>query len=246
MGVRGDTGDPCNRSASGGSDFCFAHGPQEGDRRIIDQRYDVYHCPADGQKLKWLGTKKNRHRCDTCGGVLISGKEIAPVLLENILELPEALDEGSVVECPTCIPDSGQAEGEVSLSNFIVEWQFFGQKELGYFDVTYHGVSNIGHCEVCGSTWFSGPGEHDALGLKIGKNRTELWTPHLLRAPGCFEKRWQYNLRDERVKRITAKKEKEEKQQEKQCKHVDSNGQQCNREKMQKKGAAYCYKHRPK
>ena len=30
------------------------------------------------------------------------------------------------------------------------------------------------------------------------------------------------------------------------CQHVNSNGQQCNREKMQKKGAAYCYKHRPK
>ena len=61
-----------------------------------------------------------------------------------------------------------------------------------------------------------------------------------------FEKRWQSKLRDERVKRITAKKEKEEKQKEKQCKHVDSNGQQCNREKMQKKGAAYCYMHQPK
>ena len=33
---------------------------------------------------------------------------------------------------------------------------------------------------------------------------------------------------------------------EKQCQHVNSNGQPCNREKMQKKGAAYCYKHRPK
>ena len=48
------------------------------------------------------------------------------------------------------------------------------------------------------------------------------------------------------MKRIIAKKEKEEKQKEKQCKHIDSNGQQCNREKMQKKGADYCHKHRPK
>jgi len=246
MGVREDTGEPCNRSASGGSDFCFAHRSQEGDQRILDQRYDVYHCPDDGQKLNWLGPKKNRHRCDTCGGVLMSGKEIDPVLLENILGLPEALDEGSVVECPTCIPDSGQAEGEVSFSNFTVEWQFFGQKELGYFDVTYHGVSNVGHCEVCGSTWFPGPGERDALGLKIGKNRRELWRHLRATSAGMFEKRWQSKLRDERVKRITAKKEKEEKQKEKQCKHVDSNGQRCNREKMQKEGAAYCYKHRPK
>ena len=48
------------------------------------------------------------------------------------------------------------------------------------------------------------------------------------------------------MKQITAKEEREEKQKEKQCKHVDSDGQRCNREKMQKKGAAYCYKHRPK
>ena len=210
MGVREDTGDPCNRSASGGSDFCFAHRPQEGNRRIIDQRYDVYHCPDDGQELKWLGTKKNRHRCDTCGGVLMSGKEIAPVLLENILELPEALDEGSVVECPTCIPDSGQAEGEVSLSNFTVEWQFFGRKELGFFDVTYHGVSNVGHCEVCGSTWFSGPGEHDALGRKIPMyTKKEVWRNLDYRTTELFGEHAQSFLRDERVKRVIAKEEKE-------------------------------------
>ena len=245
IGIREDTGEPCKRPVSGGSDFCFAHKPQEGDARILNLQHDVYHCPDDGEKL-WYLPKKGYHRCDTCGGVLMSGKEIDPVLLENILGLPEALDEGSVVECPTCIPDSGQAEGEVSFSNFTVEWQFFGRKELGFFDVTYHGVSNVGHCEVCGSTWFPGPGERDALGLKIGKNRRELWRHLRATSAGMFEKRWQSNLRDERVKRITAKKEKEEKQKEKQCKHVDSNGQRCNREKMQKEGAAYCYKHRPK
>ena len=236
MGVREDTGDPCNRSASGGSDFCFAHRPQEGNRRIIDQRYDVYHCPDDGQELKWLGTKKNRHRCDTCGGVLMSGKEIAPVLLENILELPEALDEGSVVECPTCIPDRGLTEGGVFLSNFVVEWYF---ETGGHFPIIRRGLTNIGHCKECGSTWFSGPGEHDALGRKIPMyTKKEVWRNLDYRTTELFGEHVQSLLRDERVKRIIAKEEKEEKQKEQQCTHVDSNGQQCNREKMQKKAAA--------
>ena len=149
MGLREDTGEPCNRSASGGSDFCFAHRSQEGDQRILDQRYDVYHCPDDGQKLNWLGPKKNRHRCDTCGGVLISGKEIDPVLLENILGLPEVAEEELVVECPTCSTDSDLSDGESPLSNFAVEWLFYVAKSK-YHGVTYRGVSNVGHCKVCG------------------------------------------------------------------------------------------------
>ena len=244
LGVREDTGDPCKRSADSGSDFCFAHRPQEGNEKLLNLQHDVYHCPDDGQKL-WYVPKWKQHRCDMCSGVLLNAKEIDPVMLENILELSEVAEEGLVVECPTCSTDSDLSEGESPLSNFAVEWAFYVSKSQ-YHGVTYHGVSNVGHCEVCGSTWFPGPGERDALGLKIGKNRRELWRHLRATSAGMFEKRWQSNLRDERVKRITAKKEKEEKQKEKQCKHVDSNGQQCNREKMQKKGAAYCYKHRPK
>ena len=45
---------------------------------------------------------------------------------------------------------------------------------------------------------------------------------------------------------VARKAEEKERKKEKLCQHVNSNGQQCNREKMQKKGAAYCYKHRPK
>ena len=174
----------------------------------------------------------------------MSEKGIDQAGLENILQLSEAPDEGSVVECPTCIPDGGLTEGGVFLSNFVVEWFF----EIGsHFPTTFRGVSNIGHCKECGSTWFSGPGEHDSLGKKIPiYAKRELWRNLDYRTTEFFGEHSQSFLRDERVKRIIAKKEKEEKQKEKQCKHVDLNGQQCNREKMQKKGAAYCYKHRPK
>ena len=51
IGMRVDTGDRCNRSASSGSDFCFAHRPQEGDQMILYVDEDVYHCPHDGQEL---------------------------------------------------------------------------------------------------------------------------------------------------------------------------------------------------
>jgi len=250
IGVRDDTGHPCNRSASGGSDFCYQHQSQGEDQRIIDALNDVYHCPNDGQQLYWRPKKirepgRSRHRCDTCGGILLTEKGINPVGLENILQLPEALDDGPVVECPTCIPDSDLSEGKVLLSNFTVEWEFRVTKSQ-YHYVSYRGVSNIGHCRICGSTWFAGPGEHDALGKKIGKDRRELWRDLDYRSAERFGEHMQSVLRDERVKRIIAKKEKEEKQKEKQCKHIDSNGQQCNREKMQKKGADYCHKHRPK
>jgi len=48
------------------------------------------------------------------------------------------------------------------------------------------------------------------------------------------------------VARKAEEKERFPSKKEKLCQHVNSNGQQCNREKMQKKGAAYCYKHRPR
>ncbi|MEE2606937.1 MAG: hypothetical protein VX402_03870 [Candidatus Thermoplasmatota archaeon] len=51
---------------------------------------------------------------------------------------------------------------------------------------------------------------------------------------------------EERMRLVARKAEEKERKKEKLCQHVNSNGQQCNREKMQKKGAAYCYKHQPK
>ena len=45
---------------------------------------------------------------------------------------------------------------------------------------------------------------------------------------------------------VARKAEERERKKEKLCQHVDSSGHQCTMKKMQKKGAAYCYKHRPK
>ena len=93
LGVREDTGDPCKRSAGKGSDFCFAHRSQEGDERIPYLQHDVVHCPEDGQKLSYI-PMDNQFVCGMCGGVLQNAKDINPMTLESILELPEVADEG--------------------------------------------------------------------------------------------------------------------------------------------------------
>ena len=51
---------------------------------------------------------------------------------------------------------------------------------------------------------------------------------------------------EERMRLVARKAEERERKKEKLCQHVDSSGHQCTMKKMQKKGAAYCYKHRPK
>ena len=266
LGVREGTGDPCKRSAGKGSDFCFAHRPQEGNEKLLNLQHDVYHCPDDGQKL-WYVPKWKQHRCDMCGGVLLNAKEIDPVILENILELSEIAEEGLVVECPTCSTDSDLSDGEPPLSNFAVEWAFYVSKSQ-YHGVTYRGVSNVGHCNVCGSTWFPGPGERDALGKKIGNDRRHLWRDRLrisqknIPGPGerdtfgkrrmrdekrdYFSKQGQSWIREVNLREVTKKREKREKIKEKLCQHVDSNGERCNRRKTQKEGSEYCFKHRPK
>ena len=266
LGVREDTGEPCKRSAGSGSDFCFAHRPQEGDEKMLNLQHDVYHCPDDDQKL-WYVPRWKQHRCNMCSGVLLNAKEIDPVVLENILELPKVTEEGLTTECPTCSTDSDLPDGGSPLSNFAVEWAFYVSKSR-YHGVTYWGVSNVGHCKVCGSTWFPGPGERDAFGKKIGNDGKHLWRYTLqfetknIPGPGerdsfgrrrmrdgqrdFFSKQGQSKVREEKMRLITKKREKREKMGERNCQHVDSNGQRCNRVKMQKKGAVYCYKHQPK
>ena len=260
IGVREYTGHPCQRPASRGSDFCFACKQQEGNEKIINLQHDVYHCPDDGQKL-WYVPKRKMHRCDMCSGVLLNGKEIDPVVLENILELSEVAEEGLVVECPTCGADSDLSDVESPLSNFALEWVFTVQTS-NYTASTYWGVSNVGHCKVCGSTWFPGPGERDALGKKIGNHRRHLWRD-ILHNPNTntsrkswrrwrdsmreyFGKQTQTHLREQRMRLVTEKTEKREKKKRNLCPYVDSNGYRCTMKKMQKEGATHCYKHRQK
>tara|TARA_B100001079_G_scaffold229413_1_gene208092 strand:+ start:268 stop:1104 length:837 start_codon:yes stop_codon:yes gene_type:complete len=171
IGVRDDTGGRCQRPASSGSDFCFMHKPQEGDARIAYLEHDVYHCPDDGQQLLFV-PNEGSYRCDMCGGVLLSAKDIDSEVLESIMELPEVIEEGLSTECPTCSTDSDLSDGETALTNFAVEWYYYHTQTtpIGTMKVYQCGVSNVGHCTVCASTWFAGPGEFDALGRALGKN----------------------------------------------------------------------------
>jgi len=243
IGVREDTGDPCKRPAGSRSDFCFAHRPQEGNEKILNLQHDPYHCPDDGQKL-WYVPRLKLHRCGMCDGVLLNEKEIDPLVLESVLGLSKVAEEGLAVECPTCSTDSDLSDGKFALSNFAMEWGFSVQKSK-YHSVYYCGVSNVGHCKVCGSTWFAGPGERDALGKNVGKERgfwrvqpggSKIWGPLDM----------QQRLREERLRLVARKTEKRERMKEKLCQHVDSNGERCNRRKTQKEGSEYCFKHRPK
>ena len=124
IGVKEYTGAQCNRLASSGSDFCFMHKPQEGDARIAYLEHDVYHCPDDGQQLLFV-PNEGSYRCDMCGGVLLSAKDIDSEVLESIMELPEVVEGGLRVECPTCSTDNDLSDGETALTNFAVEWYFW-------------------------------------------------------------------------------------------------------------------------
>ena len=230
IGVREDIGEPCQRPASGDSDFCWLHKQQEGDMKILYLQDDVYHCPDDGQKLLYVPRRKE-HACRMCQGVLQSAKAMDQVVLESILALPEVIEEGLAVECPTCSTDSDLSDGETPLSNFAAEWQLtVGGK---YTFSTYYGVSKIGHCKVCGSTWFPSPGERDALGKKVGWKALSLWR-NAMRSTDLFGKQQQSSLREGR-KRAEAKK----------CQHVDSNGKRCTDLKVHKYGD-FCFRHRQK
>jgi hypothetical protein len=165
------------------------HKPQEGDARIAYLEHDVYYCPDricmsmdahkpnhDGQQLLFV-PDEGSYRCDMCGGVLMTAKDIDSEVLESILELPGVIEEGLSTECPTCITDSDLPDGETALTNFAVEWYFYYKQTtpIGTVNVYQCGVSNVSHCTVCASTWFAGPGEFDALGRALGKNMTRVW-----------------------------------------------------------------------
>ncbi len=268
IGVREDTGDPCKRSASSGSDFCFAHRPQEEDERIPYLQYDVVHCPEDGQKLSYIPVD-NQFVCDMCGGVLQNAKDINPMALESILDLPEVADEGLEIRCPTCSANSDVPDalwrlsiGEFFISDFFaVEWEF--TTGSGHLARHFQGVSNVGHCKVCGSTWFCGSGDLDASGTKMSQKFKKLtWRDTFRRIkPGNLQNRLvsllgkggdnpfgeeeQSRLRESRLRTIDWAAEREEWRDGRLCRHVDSSGERCNKSKN-KRGSDYCYKHRPR
>jgi len=272
IGVRDDTGGRCQRPASSGSDFCFMHKPQEGDARIAYLEHDVYHCPDDGQQLLFV-PNEGSYRCDMCGGVLLSAKDIDSEVLESIMELPEVIEEGLSTECPTCSTDSDLSDGETALTNFAVEWYFLDKRTtpIGQLSVYQCGVSNVGHCTVCASTWFAGPGEFDALGQALGKNTARIWREQFRRL-GKMEKLWHISgggrraiktkntfgvqeqslLRQARLAGVETETERKWKEaasrSDNLCKHVADNGKMCDHRKSAKSthDQDYCYKHQPK
>ena len=270
LGVKEDTGDRCQRPASSGSDFCFMHKSQEGDTRIVHLEHDVYHCPDDGQQLLFV-PDHGSYRCDMCGGVLMSAKDIDSEVLESILELPKVIEEGLSVECPTCSPDNDLSDGETALTNFAVEWYFWIRTMSQYTaDIYCCGVSNVGHCTVCASTWFAGPGEFDALGRALGKNTTRVWRKQFrrlgkkkrlwgisgdirraIRTKNTFGVQEQSVLREGRLAGVKAETERKWKKatsrSDNLCKHVADNGKMCDHRKSAKSthDQDYCYKHQP-
>jgi hypothetical protein len=234
IGMRVDTGDRCNRSASSGSDFCFAHRPQEGDQMILYVDEDVYHCPHDGQELLYVPIKKS-HRCRSCRGVLLSSKAIDPQIVEKILQLREIESKQEV--CPSCVDGA-------NLSIHEVEYIY---STGGTFSSTLYGVSNIWICDDCGSLWVPG--------VKWGAFKSSTAGPNLL-----FGYQWgeiehstwldnQVKWREKRLEKEAQKELRLAKKRLKWCNHVDSSsGLQCRTYKSQKSihDQDYCYKHQPK
>ena len=258
IGVKGNTGTPCNRSASSGSDFCYRHQSQEGDTAILHLDTDVYHCPQDGTELVYA-PKEGYHRCKSCKGVLLSAKAIDSKYAEKISQLNEIGSHQEV--CPSC------AEG-ANLSIHEVEWKYqtkgagpFGNR-LGIGSRTEYEIANVWLCNNCGSLWVPGldaPGLRSSykngvlllfgylhpenwMGADRNTGRWNFWVGHST---------WLDNQVEMREKRLEAEAIKEQRLEIMRatwCIHVDNQGEQCSRNKSQKSthDPEYCYKHQPK
>ena len=258
IGVKGNTGTPCNRSASSGSDFCYRHQSQEGDTAILHLDADVYHCPQDGTELVYA-PKEGYHRCKSCKGVLLSAKAIDSKYAEKISQLNEIGSHQEV--CPSC------AEG-ANLSIHEVEWKYqtkgagpFGNKyRIG--SKTGYEIANVWLCNNCGSLWIPRldvPGQRSSysdgvlflfgylhpenwMGADRNTGRWNFWVGHST---------WLDNQVEMREKRLEAEAIKEQRLEIMRatwCIHVDDQGEQCSRNKSQKSthDPEYCYKHQPK
>ena len=233
IGVREDTGDQCNRSASSGSDFCYMHQSQEGNERIAHLEHDAYHCPEDGQQLLYV-PKKDYHRCKSCKGVLLSAKAIGQEYAGKISQLNEIERKQEV--CPSCV-DSAWPRASVhgagaNLSIHEVEYSYRG---TGIGATTCYEMANVWLCNNCGSLWVPGVNmgafKSPTAGLNLLFGYEWGWIGHST---------WLDNQVKMREKRL----EKEAKW----CNHMDDQGEQCRKNKSQKSthDPEYCYKHQPK
>ena len=257
IGGKGNTGTPCNRSASSGSDFCYRHQSQEGDTAILHLDADVYHCPQDGTELGYA-PKEGYHRCKSCKGVLLSAKAIDSKYAEKISQLNEIGSHQEV--CPGC------AEGaNLSIPEGEVKYQTKGAgpfgNRLGIGSRTEYEIANVWLCNNCGSLWVPGL---DAPGLRssykngvlllfgylhpanwMGADRTtgrwNFWVGHST---------WLDNQVEMGEKRLEAEAINEQRVEilrTKWCNHMDDQGEQCRKGKSNKSthDPEYCYKHQP-
>ena len=264
IGVKGDTGTPCNRSASSGSDFCYRHQSQEGDTAILHLDADVYHCPQDGTELHYA-PKEGYHRCKSCKGVLLSDKAIDPKYAEKISQLNEIGSHQEV--CPSC------AEG-ANLSIHEVEWKYqtkgagpFGNK-LGIGSRTEYEIANVWLCNNCGSLWvprLDVPGRRSSYRDGVlflfgylhpehwmGVDRDRHWGSRVLNVNYVWvgHSAWlanQVEMREQRLEAEAIKEQRLEIMRTKWCNHMDDQGEQCRKGKSNKSthDPEYCYKHQP-
>ena len=257
IGVKGNTGTPCNRSASSGSDFCYRHQSQEGDTAILHLDADVYHLPQDGTDFVYA-RKEGYHRCKSWKGELLSAKAIDSKDAEKISQLNEIGSHQEV--CPRC------AEG-ANLSIHEVEWKYqtkgagpFGN-QLGIGSRTEYEIANVWLCNNCGSLWIPGldaPGQRSSyrdgvlflfgylhpenwMGADRNTGRWNFWVGHST---------WLDNQVEMREKRLEAEAIKEQRLEilrTKWCNHMDDQGEQCRKGKSNKSthDPEYCYKHQP-
>jgi hypothetical protein len=230
-GVREDTGDKCNRSASSDSDYCFMHQSQESNQRLQYLDEDVYYCPQDGEKLLYV-PKKDCHRCKECRGLLFSAKKIDSDHLRKISQTNQIEHEE---KCCSCL------EG-ADLSIHEVEYRYDASSSMWITSWRYE-VSRIWNCNNCGSVWV----EYNKNIQVHGIGRYFDWILELKRGSSIWLED-QAILREKRLEFEVEKERKRAKLGLKLCNHVDDSGEKCNKPKSQKSNHDwdFCWKHQPK
>jgi len=230
LGVREDTGDKCNRTASSDSDYCFMHQSQESNQRLQYLDEDVYYCPQDGEKLLYV-PKKDCHRCKKCRGLLFSAKKIVS---DHVRKISQANQIEHEEKCCSCL------EG-ADLSIHGVEYRYDASSSMLITSWRY-GVSRIWNCNNCGSVWIEnhkniqGIGGHYLLEWLLADRRgSSTWLEY------------QAILREERLEFEVEKERKNAKLRLKLCNHMDDSGEECNKPKSQKSNHDwdFCWKHQP-
>ena len=273
IGFKENTGGPCNRSASRGSDFCFMHKSQEGDQKIPGLQHDVYYCPLDGRKLlyepkKGFNLASGRYRCKSCHGTLFDAKTFDQSRRESFLQLPHEVHEvgtkaadGLVwikVACPSC-------DDMTTTTAFDIEWQY--KDDLPISITTALLLRADGQGDQIKGTKLMPTREHVFFSavaqLWSCDNCGSIWVPGAGMKPDDYHRQlfrdldspdWlqiQGEMRESRqaavAEEVEAELEKQREKAAKLCQHLDSDGKQCHISKSTNSthDSDYCWKHQP-